>query len=272
MSRVFKYVTDRHQMSAIDSQKYIARQVRDHDYDRYFATLFCPTEQRPALLAIYAFNIEIATIRETVSETLIGQMRLQWWRDTIDAVFDERPSNHPVAAALGDAISSCEIPRQPFDHMIDGRELDLTGIPRDDPVALESYVDATSSSVVQLALAVLGACGENAEHLAHHAGLAWGLTGLLRSMPFQSSQRNDGQQLDLPENTAASVLGHLETAREIQTGVQRQALGAILPVACVPPYLERLARAAGDPFAPGLGLSRFSRQWRMTMAAFRGRI
>jgi len=259
-------------MSAIDSQEYIARQVRDHDYDRYFATLFCPTEQRPALLAIYAFNIEIATIRETVSEPLIGQMRLQWWRDTIDEVFEGRPSNHPVAAALGEVIASCEIPRQPFHRMIDGRELDLTGIPRDDPVALESYVDATSSSVVHLALAVLGTCDENAEHLAHHASLAWGLTGLLRSIPFQSSQQNDGQQLDLPEDTAASALAHLDAAREIQTGVKRQALGAILPVACVHPYLKRLARAGGNPFAPRLELSRFSRQWRMTMAAFRARI
>ena len=259
-------------MSAADSQKYIARQVRDHDYDRYFATLFCPAQKRPALLALYAFNIEIAKIRETVSEALIGQMRLQWWRDTIDAVFEGRPSNHPVAAALGEVIASCEIPRQPFDRMIDGRELDLTGILRDDPAALEGYVDATSSSLVQLALAVLGARGESAEHLAHHAGIAWGLTGLLRSIPFQSTQRNDARQVELPEDTAASALGHLDAARKIQTGLRRRALGAILPVACVSPYLERLARAGGDPFEPGTELSRFSRQWRMTMAAFRARI
>ena len=104
-------------MSTVDSQKYIAQQVRAHDYDRYFATLFCPTECRLPLLALYAFNIEIATIRETVSEPLIGHMRLQWWRDTIGAVYDGQPPGHPVATALADAVTSFELTRELFYRM-----------------------------------------------------------------------------------------------------------------------------------------------------------
>ncbi len=259
-------------MSAVDSQKYIARQVRGHDYDRYFATLFCPAGLRPALLALYAFNLEIATIRETVSEPLIGRIWLQWWRDAIGAVYEGRPPGHPVAAALADAAASCELARQPFDRMIDGRELDLSDVPREDLAALESYADATSSSLVQLALAVLGARGADAEQLAHHAGLAWGLTGILRAVPFRSAQRNQDPPIEMPNDIAASALRHLDAARRIQTGLPRRAFGAILPVVCVQPYLERLARAGGDPFDRGLELSRLTRQWRMTMSALRARI
>ncbi len=259
-------------MSAVDSQKYIARQVRDHDYDRYFATLFCTAGRRPALLALYAFNLEIATIRETVSEPLIGHMRLQWWRDAIGAIYEGRPPGHPVAAAVADAAASCELAREPFDRMIDGRERDLGNLPREDLAALESYVEATSSSLVRLAFAVLGAGGADAEQLAHHAGLAWGLTGILRAVPFRSAQRNQDPPIEMPNDIAASALRHLDAARRIQTGLPRRAFGAILPVACVQPYLERLARAGGNPFDRGLELSRLTRQWRMTMSALRARI
>ncbi len=259
-------------MSAVDSQKYIARQVRGHDYDRYFATLFCPAGRRPALFALYAFNLEIATIRETVSEPLIGRMRLQWWRDTIDAIYQGRPPDHPVAAAVADAAASCELAREPFDRMIDGRELDLSDTPRENLAAFECYTDATSSSLVRLALAVLGARGADAEQLAHHAGLAWGLTGILRAVPFNSAQRNQIPPIEIPDDIAASALRHLDAARRIQTELPRRAFGAILPVACVQPDLERLARVGGDPFDRGLELSRFTRQWRMTMSAFRARI
>ena len=57
--------------------------VRAGDKDRYLASLFAPDELRPYLLALYAFNIEIARVRETVSEAALGEIRLQWWRDAI---------------------------------------------------------------------------------------------------------------------------------------------------------------------------------------------
>jgi hypothetical protein len=54
--------------------------------------------------------------------------------------------------------------------------------------------------------------------------------------------------------------------------LSRQALSAILPVALVAPYLDRLARIEHDPFDHRLVRSRSSRQWAMTMAALRRRI
>ena len=37
--------------------------VRAHDFARYASTLFVPAEQRRALLALYAFNVEICRVR-----------------------------------------------------------------------------------------------------------------------------------------------------------------------------------------------------------------
>jgi phytoene synthase len=260
-------------MSAADSRKYIADRVRRHDYDRYFATLFCPADRRAALLSLYAFNLEIATIAESTREPLIGGMRLQWWRDAIPAILEGHPPGHPVAVALAEAAAGHDAMRTPFDRMIDGRELDLDDEAPKDLAALESYAEATSSSLVRLALAMLGASDAAAETIAHHAGLAWGLTGLLRAAPFHAAQgRAHLLEAIMAEPVADAARRHLDAVRPMLPALPRRALAAILPVAFVEPYLARLARARHDPFAGGVELPRHTRQWRMTVAALRGRV
>ena len=57
--------------------------VRAGDKDRFLATLFAPAEHRAAIFAVYAFNLEIARIREVAREPLAGEIRLQWWSDVL---------------------------------------------------------------------------------------------------------------------------------------------------------------------------------------------
>ena len=57
--------------------------VREHDRDRYLATLFAPAETRDALFALYAFAAEIGRVRDVAREPMPGEIRLQWWRDAI---------------------------------------------------------------------------------------------------------------------------------------------------------------------------------------------
>jgi hypothetical protein len=51
--------------SSVESE--LARLVRRHDRDRFLTVLFAPLPHRAALLALYAFNYEIARTREVVS-------------------------------------------------------------------------------------------------------------------------------------------------------------------------------------------------------------
>jgi NADH dehydrogenase [ubiquinone] 1 alpha subcomplex assembly factor 6 len=64
----------------------LGRMVRRHDRDRFLTTLFAPAAERQALLALYAFNHEVAKTREVVSEPMLGRIRLQWWRDSLDQI------------------------------------------------------------------------------------------------------------------------------------------------------------------------------------------
>ena len=78
---------DRGAMSSVEGDResaaFCAELVRSHDFARYAATLFVPSEQRRALLAVYAFNVEISRVREQVSQPLPGEIRLQWWTDML---------------------------------------------------------------------------------------------------------------------------------------------------------------------------------------------
>src|ERR1700726_180635 len=79
--------------------------VRRHDRDRFQTALFAPAADREALFALYAFNFEIARVRESVTQPMLGQIRLQWWRENIAAAFEGGPVRaYPVVGALSVAI------------------------------------------------------------------------------------------------------------------------------------------------------------------------
>ncbi len=73
-----------------------ARLLRRYDYDRFLTGLFAPAGRREALYAVYAFNLEIARTREAVSEPMLGQIRLQWWREAIEEIYAGRVRRHEV--------------------------------------------------------------------------------------------------------------------------------------------------------------------------------
>ena len=66
-----------------DAFDHCEEMVRAGDKDRFLATLFAPEKYRRALHALYAFNLEIARVRELAREPMPGEIRLQWWRDAL---------------------------------------------------------------------------------------------------------------------------------------------------------------------------------------------
>src|ERR1700720_1226840 len=92
----------------------VAALVRRHDRDRYQTALFAPAGRREALLALYAFNYEIARVRESVTEPMLGLIRLQWWREVLDAAYaGAPPRQHPVVLPLAAAIRDFGLSRGP---------------------------------------------------------------------------------------------------------------------------------------------------------------
>ena len=118
--------------------------------DRFLAALFAPAAQRPALFALYAFNVEIARVRDVAREPMPGEIRLQWWREVVEGRArrgGEGASCRRRAAGNGRAIP----PAGPaFSDLIDAHAFDLYDDPMPSLVHAEAYAAKTSSGVFRI--------------------------------------------------------------------------------------------------------------------------
>ena len=160
-----------------------------HDFARYASTLFVPAIQRRALLALYAFNVEISRVREQVSQPLPGEMRLQWWTDMLAGAGHGGVEGNPVAAELLLAIRDFRLPVEPLSRLIDEHQFDLYNDPMPSMAALEGYVTDTSSALFSLAARIVARPSEAIDHLARHAGLAQGIAQVIAALPLDAARR-----------------------------------------------------------------------------------
>ena len=235
--------------------------VAKGDKDRYLSCLFAPQAARPHLFALYAFNVEIARIREIVSEPHVGHVRQQWWLDTIDGIYAGSTADHPVAQSLARAIEKGDLPKHALHNLITAREFDLY----DDPVPtlsdLEGYLGETSSSLIQMAALILD---KSAAEAAGLAGVAYGLAGVLRLhkaryLPHDMVQAfGEGETI---KQLCAHARTRLVEARALLNTIPAQALPAFLPVALTELYLSRIERGGT------LDVSQFRRQTTLWWAA-----
>jgi len=246
--------------------------VRRHDHDRFLASLLLPADRRAAVWALLAFNLEIARVREAVSQPIIGQIRLQWWRDAIDEIYTGKlPRRHEVVEPLAVAIEAHRLTRTHFDTLIDGRDFDLGDEPPASLAALETYLEKTSSRLIDLQLEILGIEAPVAFEAARHIGIAWGLIGLVRALPFHVAQgrlylpadlmatagldrdavrrgKPSAALLTVAKQLTERAAEHLGCARRLK--VPRAARPALLLAAPARRHLRRIVRAGHDPFDP----------------------
>lgn len=273
----------------------VASLVRRHDRDRYLTALFAPPDRRAALMALYAFNHEVAKTRESVSEPLLGRVRLQWWRESLDAIYGGGPARqHEVVEPLAEAVRAFGLSRAHFERLIDARELDLVAQAPASLATLEAYCEGTSARLVWLALEALGVRDPAASDAGREVGIGYALTGLVRAIPFHARQRRHMIPEDLAkevgldlrelfelrpspaltraaERLAGAARDHLAASRANRTAVPRAALPALLPARLAETYLDALARAGFDPFDRGLALPPQRQSLRLAWAAVRGR-
>ncbi len=162
--------------------------------------LFSPEEHRHSLAALYAFHYEISRTRDVVSEPMIGEIRLQWWREALTGGREAEAMAHPVAGPLLVAIRRYRLPTPSFIHLIDARVFDLYDDPMPSIRDLEAYCGETNSAIYRLSSLIL-ADGRDVgpADSAGHAGVAQGITNLLVALPRHAMRG----QLYLPQDLLA---------------------------------------------------------------------
>lgn len=255
--------------------------------------MFAPDAARPHLLALYAFNVELSRIRETVTDPTIGEIRLQWWLDAIGGMFAGEVAGHPVLQALAPAILRGGLPERSFRNMIEARRFDLFEDPMPTLNDLEGYLGETASTLIQMAALVLDpANAAGSARAAGLAGVAMGIAGQLRLIPITRARGQCYVPNDLLESeglTPADIIRgepssglekvlsglrdvarqRLDEARRLRTEISSAAFAAFLPVALTEPYLDRLAKLGPASLIRVADISPLRRHWRLYRSARR---
>lgn len=174
---------------AAESLDFAADALRTSDRDRFLATLVLPADARPAVTALYAFNADVAAIRERVSGPQPGEIRLQWWNDALTGKGHGAVRQNPLADALLDTIERYGLPVGTFQRLIGARRFDLYDDPMPDLETFEGYAGETASTLFQLSAMVLNG-GRPVEpgDAAGHLGVAQAMIGHLRAFGYVSAQ------------------------------------------------------------------------------------
>ena len=189
--------------------------------------VFAPVCHRDALFALLAFDLELAKTRTVVSEPLLGEIRLQWWQDAIDKIYEapgQVPVGNPILEAVKNTLIDYQLPRPMVNGIIDGYVGDLWIEAPDSSDIIIDYAQATSGNLTRLMLHVLEENPLADDHPATTAGnaigVAWGISGYL------NSGRNPPElKAPLSELMAAN----LAEARALRRQIPKRYLPALLP-------------------------------------------
>ncbi|XP_053414907.1 NADH dehydrogenase (ubiquinone) complex I, assembly factor 6 isoform X2 [Nycticebus coucang] len=258
---------------ALGTDHYCLELLRKRDYEGYLCSLLLPAESRSSAFALRAFNVELAQIKDSVSEKTIGLMRTQFWKKTVEDIYCDNPPHQPVAIELW-------------------KEKNLDDKPYRNIQELENYAENTQSSLLYLILEILGIKDLHADHAASHIGKAQGIVTCLRATPYHGSRRKvflpmdicmlhgvsqedflrrkqDKNVRNVIYDIASQAHLHLKHARSFHKSVPVKAFPAFLPTVSLEDYLKKIQQVDFDIFHPSLQqknallpLSLYIRSWR----------
>ena len=157
--------------------------VRNGDAERFLSVMAAPPDMRLRLFTLYAFNVEVSRAPWASNEELIAEMRLQWWRDAIEAVaLGKAIDTHEVILPLTEVIQAHALPVALFDQMVTARRWDIYRDPFRDAANFERYIDQTSGNLMWLAALSVGV-GHASEHAVRDYAYGVGVANWLLAVP-----------------------------------------------------------------------------------------
>jgi phytoene synthase len=275
--------------------EYCLAQVRQGDRDRYLALLFAPGSARDALAAIAAFNLELARAASEITESMLGLVRLQWWREAVEEIRGGGAvRRHQVAEALAAATRGRGLSTERMLAMIASREEELESEGPPNQAVFDVRADATAANLIRLSLQALDLDPEETGMSAASAsvGRAYATVGCARSVLLDARRR----RIRLPAETLAETgvdLGALlelrpqpalrdclrllaeRAERDLQVvrqaAIPRRAQPLRLTAKLAALHLERMRRASYDPFDPQVIATAPFDVWRLLGTAITGR-
>jgi phytoene synthase len=157
------------------SADHCANLVRTRDRDRWLATLYAPAAVRPALFALHALDLELASVVVTTTDAMLGEIRLAWWREALTRLDTAPPPAQPVLAALAAYALPLGVKGQALEPLEDAF-LSLLIDERLAGRALDDHLDRRGGTLFGACATALGVAQPSARAL----GRVWALGQLVR--------------------------------------------------------------------------------------------
>ncbi|KAJ3597655.1 hypothetical protein NHX12_001172 [Muraenolepis orangiensis] len=257
------------------NQKYCIDLVRKRDYDGFVCSLLAPEVSRRSSLALRAFNVELAQVKDSVSQKTIGLMRMQFWKAAIEEIYRDEAPLQPISTELWKAVRKHALTKRWLLRIITEREKDMDDRAYRNLQELEAYSENTQSSMLYLLLECLGVKNVHADHAASHIGKAQGIVTCLRAVPYHSSRRKVYLPMDVCMLHGASqedfIRGSQEQkVRDVIYDIASQA-HIHLEHVVLEDFLQKMRRADFDVFHPSLrnrnpliAVQLYLRSWKKT--------
>jgi phytoene synthase len=146
----------------------------------YYAFMLLPAERRRALYAVYAFCRFVDDVADDESirdpATLLAR-----WREELERVYAGAPTR-PISRALAGAVHHFSIPREYFEEVIAGVEMDLSRRRYGTFQELRLYCYRVASVVGLICIEIFGYSNPAAKVYAENLGIAFQITNILRDV------------------------------------------------------------------------------------------
>ena len=167
---------------------------------------FLSVEKRNALTVLYAFCRELDDVVDGCTDPNVAQITLNWWRSDLEKVFNNEMPEHPVHQALKDIRASFDLPKNEFEVLIDGMQMDLEQARYGSFDELKLYCHRVAGVVGCLIARILGFSNPQTLEYADKMGLALQLTNIIRDVGEDARQGRiylpieEMQKFDVPAN------------------------------------------------------------------------
>jgi len=249
--------------------------VRKNDYENFLCTLLLSNNLRSSAFAIRAFNTEIALVEDQVKDEKIGLMRLKFWEDTLNNIYNNKPPKNPTSLELHRILQNTKLSKHYFKRLIEARFNKLNNSIFVDLDSLEKYAENTVSSIYYLILEAQGTKDVHTDHFASHLGKAHGIVTLIRSVPYNAQRRkiilpqdilmkhnissesifqgkSSKELKDVIFDVSSRAKQHLDKALSMKNQIKKESRVIFLSSTIIESYLEKLRRADFDIFNSNL--------------------
>ena len=167
---------------------------------------FLSVEKRNAITVLYAFCRELDDVVDSCTDPNVAQITLNWWRSDLEKVFNNEMPEHPVHQALKDIRASFDLPKNEFEALIDGMQMDLEQARYGSFDELKLYCHRVAGVVGRLIARILGFSNPQTLEYAEKMGLALQLTNIIRDVGEDARQGRiylpieEMQKFDVPAN------------------------------------------------------------------------